>query len=310
MELQAISVEKLRKTPTPKRHIPQIHIKFPDSKLWPSFGSYLRFPLWPKASDQNSFQASEWTAYYRFNGLNPEASNTLSDSQDFYQIFVLSGQIEFLVGDRKVIGSKGDYISGTFSERSIHNCKCEFETLLLIKCIRFLEKPIELNVEALKKLRHLPYLYAHGRINKFRSAKLFGSPFKKGPFTAVGKFPLGSIVSSHYHDPPLFHEFVYIQGGHLTPDGYYAPGDHVTSIPGCKEGPWLATYDPTTCKLPSDWVSFSNRGISKVNAKWKNIFPTASYVYGIIFVHRGPFAKLTSSVRWHTLNKNELGPKG
>jgi hypothetical protein len=157
------------------------------------------------------------------------------------------------------------------------------------------------------ELAWVPYFYGHGEVNDFRSTLLHGTPFGDPTnLAAIVRFPEGTVVSSHFHDEPIFHEFIYLQGGHLTPDGFYAPGDHVTSIPGCKEGPWLATYEPTLDLIPRGWPRFApDEALApRVEPPFPKPFANdhGEEVHGLLFVHGGPFVNV--------LDTDELGPKG
>lgn len=298
-----------------KKHVPQIHIKFPSQKSWSSHGQFKRYALWPKAGRLETFQIPHWTAYYRFlNGSRFEQEP--SEQKACCQIFVCQGAIEVSRANgfiQKV--SAGDFICGMYSEKDLANMECFGQTFLIVKYQADNLETIDNKFRPQTDLTYIPYFYGHGKVNDFESALLHGSPFKNPTnLAAIVRFPKGTIVSSHYHGRPVFHEFIYLQGGHLTPDGFYGPGDHVTSIPQCKEGPWLATYEPSREKLPLDWPQFTSeeKYVSDVVMPWER--PFLKYkpddIYGLLFVHGGPFVNILAGINWHVIGAGELGPEG
>lgn len=281
---------------TTKRHIPQIHTKFPNQGCWSLHGQFERYPLWPKAGDPKTFHLPHWTAYYRFRGAS-DFDNKPTTPKACCQIFVCQGTLEMPRHDGSVQKvSAGDFICGMHSEGELAHIKCINQPLMIVKYQADNLETIDNKFGSQEDLSYIPYFYGHGKVNDFQSAFLHGSPFKNPTnLAALVRFPKGTIVSSHYHDEPIFHEFIYLQGGHLTPDGYYAPGDHVTSIPECKEGPWLATYEPSEERIPLDWPIFAPNGEldRKFQIPWERPFSKDNAdVYGLLFVHGGPFVNL------------------
>ena len=110
------------------------------------------------------------------------------------------------------------------------------------------------------------------------------------------------------HPAGIFHEIVYLQGGHRTPDGFYAPGHHVTSAPLCKEGPWLAADDDGP--LPEGWPRFDGGAPYRSPAPFAPPFADIPDAVGILFVHRGPFVLGDGAINWQKLAPLDLGPAG
>ena len=131
-------------------------------------------------------------------------------------------------------------------------------------------------------------------------------------YTSLALSENGTIFPSHYHPAPIFHEFVYLRGGQMTPAGYYSAGDHVLSHGGCKEGPYLAV-PPEGCVLQAEWP----RSVSEAEL----FRPVSGYPAGaafpadacsvLVFVHTGPFVlTVPPKPNQKLLRAAELGPEG
>jgi len=296
-------------------HVPQVHVRFPAREKWSAHGRFERFALWPEAGKATTFRGRHWTAYYR---QRPEADATTvraSDRPACCQLFVCRGAIELDSPRGSRTLAAGDFACGMHSEAALEGARSSDDLLMVVKYQADNLATIDYKVGRKARLRYLPYFYGHGKVDDFRSALLHGNPLGSPTnLAAIVRFPEGTIVSSHYHDEPIFHEFVYLQGGHMTPDGFYAPGDHVTSIPGCKEGPWLAALEPSRGRIPSSWPTYasSREMVRHTEPPWSPPFDgkAEADVHGLLFVHGGPFVKLTAGINWHVLEDDELGPRG
>ncbi len=300
-------------------HVPQIHVTYPASRPWQSHGRFERYALWPNAGSGLTFDLDHWTAYYQFTDPSVSISfvgdkQLLSDERALWRIFVCKGGLALPSSRGSLQANAGDFIIGTCPESTWLDGNFEPNTTLIVKRTRAPGGRRALQVNRALGRKFLPYFYGHGKTDRFRSALLSGNPFgRDGDATVLVSFPNGTIASSHYHDSPIFHEFIYVAGGHLTPDGVYATGDHVTSIPGCKEGPWLATHDFEGAKLPEGWPEYArSRSREPIVAPWPNPFgdSSASRVFGLLFVHWGPFLSPMLGVNWTKLSPGELGPRG
>lgn len=297
------------------RHVPQVQVKFPFARPWHPHGPFERFALWPQPGEAATFALPHWTAYYRWKGRTGDAKDA-SDRPACCQIFVCRGAIELPESDGSTrTVSAGDFKCGMYSEADLVHAPADQDLLMVVKYQADNLATIDSRFHPKDRLAYLPYFYGHGEVNDFSAALLHGNPFGYPTnLAAVVRFPERTIVSSHFHDEPIFHEFIYLQGGHMTPDGFYAPGDHVTSIPLCKEGPWLATFEPSVSKIPSSWRTFAPHEdlIRHAEAPFAEPFmgDAAGQIHGLLFVHGGPFARLTLGVNWHVIGDDEFGPRG
>lgn len=311
-------------------HKPQIYTPYPSHEKWQGIGDFERYPLWPFAGNLQSFDIAqpEWTAYYRSAGERGMSSR-FPGRYGFYQIFVCRGEVKlgsvFTQGEPKTY-VPGDFFSRWFTENEISRLESAPGTLLLVKYQSALAQSDYGISEKLHTARDnfdLPFISPHreesGRPFHVRSRFLLGDALRKTDrdmtvVTMLESFKDDTVAPSHYHPDPVWHEFVYLQGGHLTPDGYYAPGGHLVSLPEYKEGPYLATFDPYRA-YPKEWPLYASASAFAVPtaAPWPKIFTgSQDGIYGVLFVHYGPFAKITPSrlANWTTLRAHELGPKG
>lgn len=291
----------------PPSHQPQLHVRFPHHHPWVHWHKSERYPLWPQPGHADSFREHEFTAYLR--PATASATGPLEEQTGFWQIFVCRGAITLpdLAGQPRTI-PQGAFVAGQFTTPVIDGMAATPDTLCLAKYTA--AAPLGASpFEVTEKYSYFENPYAEGLLDPYGVAPLSGNPFKKGAtFTGLVRFPVGAVVSSHYHAPPLFHEFIYLVGGHLTPDGFYGPGDHVTSIPGGKEGPWLAAAQ-ADAPYPADWPRWFPP-TAPSPPPFSSPLESDGYIFGLLFVHHGPFIHRDGRIRWHQLHASELGPAG
>jgi hypothetical protein len=295
--------------PAPAAHRAQTHIPFPHHHPWFPWQKSERYPLWPRAGHADSFVEREFTAY-----LRPAAATAhlapLEEHTGYWQIFVCRGAITLPTpAGRSTAVPQGAFVSGLFPTSVIDGMAQSPDTLCLVKyCAVAPEGASPFEVTAQYSYFENPY--AGGLLDPYGAAPLGGNAFKRdAPFTALVRFPVGAVVSSHYHAPPTFHEFIYLVGGHLTPDGFYGPGDHVTSIPGGKEGPWLAATQ-ADAPYPADWPRWTPPPAVVPPPFPSPLGAADGHIYGLLFVHHGAFIHRDGRIRWHQLGASELGPTG
>jgi hypothetical protein len=311
LEPRPLSQEEL---PDADEHIRQLHVPFPAGKTWTPHGSFDRYPLWPIAGSRATLRRAHWTAWYRFGGAIRERL-PVSHEPAFWELFVCKGELLMrLSGHRTFSVEAGDYFCGVFTEDELIDTQCSDDALLIVKRRPAPSRGLEPQLRPSDRQRFLPYPYRHRDLDDFRAVLLWGSPFSRTGMTALVRFPVGTEVSSHYHDGQIFHELIYLRGGHLTPDGLYTIGDHVTSLPGCKVGPWLATQQRSMTVLPTGWPRyqrFEPAGRPSL-PPWQPppAWRSNDDVYGLLFVHGGPFLHRTGKVNWHRLWPHALGPRG
>ena len=299
-------------------HRPQIHTPYPSGDTWFPDGRFERYPLWPLAGDPSSFSPFrlEWTAFYRPGGSSER--RTTEATRGFYQVFVCRGVVDGR--------GAGDFFCGWFDDGEFARLDAEEGSVLLVKRQLF---SVLGNSSALAIGRgdhdffKLPFLFDRrdeaGLPFEVYSEFLLGSPFKRTAWdmTAVSQlefFHEDTVAPSHYHAAPVWHEFVYVQGGQMTPDAYYGTGDHIASLPGCKEGPYLACYEEKRW-LPREWPRYGEPAalFRELETPWPKLFGGArDGIYGVLFVHYGPFATYRpwAPANWTTLSAAELGPLG
>lgn len=327
-DVEESALARRERTPS-LAHKPQIYTPYPTGKKWQAVGDFERYPLWPFAGSLQSFDIAqpEWTAYYR-SSSERGLSSRFPGRYGFYQIFVCRGEVKlgslFTGGEPKTY-VPGDFFSRWFTEDEISRLESASGTVLLVKYQSVLAQSDYGNIEKLHTARDnftLPFIAPHreesGRPFHVRSRFLLGDALRRTDrdmtvVTMLESFKDDTVAPSHFHPDPVWHEFVYLQGGHITPDGYYAPGGHLVSLPECKEGPYLATFDPYRA-YPKEWPIYASAAAFAVpTTPWPKIFTGAQDgIYGVLFVHYGPFAKITPTrlANWTTLGAYELGPKG
>jgi len=312
------------------RHRAQIHTLYPFEKSWFSCGDFARYPLWPLANDPQSFAPvnPEWTAFYRYDRKPIHNSATDNIQIGFYQVFVCRGEINVPVDHDKKILRAGDFFCNYFLDQEFSKLPCHDDTLLIVKRQQHIAHEtyaplIKMRTE--HSYHNYPFLIPHADVSGLdldvRSSYLLGSAFQavatdRTIVTMLEYFHENTVAPSHYHPAPVWHEFIYLQGGHMTPDGFYAPGDHIVSFPNCKEGPWLST-STNQRDYPKEWPLYVERSwLSRpFQEPWPRIFSGAKNdIYGVLFVHYGPFVKINpfifSLANWTVLDAHELGPEG
>lgn len=274
-------------------HRPQILTPFEqDTNKWQVQGRYKRTALWPHPGNNQSFgpEIPEWTAFYRYQGQTDDAP--LREESGLYQVFVCQGAVEALAPGKNSTRrtfQAGDFFGDVYKDEDFCRLKADAGTVLLVKRQALLS---QLDLRPSLQLRddhsyiHLPFPIhdkdACGLPFEVNSETLHGGLFKKvksdlTTLTALEYFHENTVAPSHYHADPIWHEFVYIQGGHLTPDGFYGPGDHIVSFSGIKEGPYLACFGPER-PYPKEWPRFVERSLIErsVPSPWPRIFAGAS----------------------------------
>ncbi|MEW6057462.1 MAG: hypothetical protein AB1540_12690 [Bdellovibrionota bacterium] len=313
------------------KHRPQVYTAFPHRRTWESVGVFERFPLWPHSGNLKSFNGEpEWTAFYRYQGhpFRPNESEP-SNALGFFQVFVCKGSLLITSSQGKTVQREygtGDFFCEWFLDSEWNSFSAEEGTTLLVKRQQFLPSD---HFSALQLTKNeydffsLPFLIPSrdesGLLFNVNSSFLAGGVLSKinrnmTSVTMLEHFEDGTVAPSHYHANPVWHEFVYLQGGHLTPDGFFGPGDHIASIPGCKEGPYLSCMSNQR-SYPKEWPIYIEPSLLRrpVEEPWPKIFQNErDGIYGVLFVHYGPFAKITplSLANWTILDPYELGPKG
>ncbi|MBI4369878.1 MAG: hypothetical protein HY547_06590 [Elusimicrobia bacterium] len=244
------------------------------------------------------------------------------DSPAFYQIFVCKGWVKTGSGRYGV----GDFFCDWHAPSEIAGFDVEEGSVLLVKRQSFV---VQHDYEPLARSNggyryfNLPFLApSHdpsGLPFDVNSEFLLGNALRKvsRDMTAVTMlefFHQNTVAPSHYHEYPVWHEFIYLQGGQLTPDGFYAAGDHIASIPDCKEGPYLACFEEER-NFPAPWPQYvpMEELMRPVQSPWPKIFSgRQDGIYGVLFVHFGPFAIIRpwALANWTILDPHELGPEG
>lgn len=312
-------------------HRPQIFTRFPADQLWTSFGAFSRYPLWPFAGDLKSFAPTEpeWTAYLRVERFNKKFDSVHPGQNGFYQVFVCRGEVTLkpqFTGTTTKKYSAGDFFSQWFTENEMARLEASHDAILLVK---YQDAPVQ--PDYLPTEKHstdyapftLPFLVPHrdasGLPFNVRSDFLLGNSLRfidrdMTAVTMLESFKDNTVAPSHCHPDPVWHEFVYIQGGHITPDGYFGPGGHLVSLPECKEGPYLSTFDPHRA-YPPEWPIYASAAEFAADPipPWPKVFTgKRNDIYGVLFVHYGPFAHITPTrlANWTILKPHQLGPRG